>query len=580
MTTAITPLQQQSIADATTGWSQPLDFAQFDPSLGTLTDIAFGLTGDVAGSVILDNLDRAPAAFGVAFDGGLTLTAPDGTLVASVAPVANAAPTLAAGAMTTLSGVVGSAGTEADFQPSTQPDGLALAPFIGTGSVPLSVGAQATLHVTGPGNMMLVSQAAAGASVTMQYGYMPANAGGGSGSSGGSVNTTDTFVDIALLQAGLVTTAAQTFSFADRTTAWNDSAAIAQFDPALGTLESINITLSDNILAHVGAENLGSTAASFSATDTATLTLDLPVSTSTETVAASVSDTRSLAAFDGSADYAGASGYSTNLAAQTSGSTDVLTDRADLAAFTGHRAVVLPIAGTSAATIDGPGNLMAGLFTEAGGTAAVSYTYIPAAVSTSGDTVGATATAGAADDAVFDATTNQPVAAAAQPYAGAAGGPTQELIDHSSDNLDVSVTSDNWLIGTGGGNDVIIAHGGNNVLFAGGGSNWLFGAGGDDTFSVHAGGGDAWNTVVNFHAGDWLVVWGVSQTAALSWLNGAGAAGYTGLTLDATAADGSSALVTLARYYGTADLANGRLTTGFGGDPANGGGYFYVHANS
>jgi len=173
-----------------------------------------------------------------------------------------------------------------------------------------------------------------------------------------------------------------------------------------------------------------------------------------------------LAAFDGTADYAGTSGYSTNLAAQTSGSTDVLTDPADLAAFTGHRAVVLPIAGTSAATIDGPGNLMAGLFTEAGGTAALSYTYIPAAVSTSGDTVGATATAGAADDAVFDATTNQPVAAAAQPYAGAAGGPTQELIDHSSDNLDVSVTSDNWLIGTGGGNDVIIAHGGNNVLFA------------------------------------------------------------------------------------------------------------------
>jgi len=156
--------------------------------------------------------------------------------------------------MTTLSGIAGSASTSADYQPSTQPGGLALTPFIGTGSVPLSVGAQATLQVSGSGNMMLVSQAAAGASATLQYGYTPASAGGG-GSYGGSVTIGDYIVGAtALIASDSVTTAAQTFSFADRTTAWNDSAAVAQFDPALGTLESVNITLSDNILAHVGAE--------------------------------------------------------------------------------------------------------------------------------------------------------------------------------------------------------------------------------------------------------------------------------------------------------------------------------------
>ena len=320
------------------------------------------------------------------------------------------------------------------------------------------------------------------------------------------------------------------------------------------------------------------TAASFSATDTATLTLDLPVGASTETTAASASDSMSLAAFDGSADFAGASGHSDIVTAQTTGQTSVLTDPAELAAFTGQRVLVLPIAGTGAATIDGPGNLMAGLLTKAGGTATVTYTYLPVAPGTAGDTA---ATAGATDYTEFDASTNQPGVAAAQPYAGGADGPTQQLLDPSHDNLEVSVTSDNWLIGTGDGNDVIVAHGGANILCGGGGSNLLVGGGGDDTFSVHAGGGTAWSTVENFHAGDWLLVSGLSpQTAALSWLNGQGAAGETGLTLDATATDGSTTLVTLANYFSTADLANGRLSTGFGGDPTNGSSFFYIHANT
>jgi len=57
-------------------------------------------------------------------------------------------------------------------------------------------------------------------------------------------------------------------------------------------------------------------------------------------------------------------------------------------------------------------------------------------------------------------------------------------------------------------------------------------------------------------------------------------AGYIGLTLDATAADGTATLVTFARYYSTADFGNGRLTTGFRTNVASGEHYLYVHANS
>ena len=127
MTATTTPLQQQTIADTVANWSQTVDFAQFDPSLGTLTGIAFGLTGDVTGTITLDNLDRAPAAFGVAFDGSLQVMlviAPDSTTVlASVAPVARCSPTtLAAGASTTLAGISGSSASSDDrtFSRSTR----------------------------------------------------------------------------------------------------------------------------------------------------------------------------------------------------------------------------------------------------------------------------------------------------------------------------------------------------------------------------------------------------------------------------------------------------------------------------
>jgi len=236
----------------------------------------------------------------------------------------------------------------------------------------------------------------------------------------------------------------------------------------------------------------------------------------------------------------------------------------------------LPVSANSSATIDGPGNLVAGLLTAAGGTVSISYTYIPASSGAPDATVTASNTAGYT---ITDLTTNHPdTAATVHPYAGGTGGPTHELTDTSGDSLAINLTSDNWL--TDGGSDIIMAHGGNNIFNIAGGSNWLFGAGGNDTFSLCAGASNAWDTIVNFHAGDWLVVWGISPQDSLSWLDGAGAPGYSGLTMAATAADGTVTGVTLARYYSTADFSNGRLTTGFGTDPASGTNYLYVHANS
>lgn len=55
-----------------------------------------------------------------------------------------------------------------------------------------------------------------------------------------------------------------------------------QFDPTLGTLHSVNITLTVDLTGSVSAENLGNTAAFAGVTDAATRTLNLPAGALTD----------------------------------------------------------------------------------------------------------------------------------------------------------------------------------------------------------------------------------------------------------------------------------------------------------
>ena len=96
--------------------------------------------------------------------------------------------------------------------------------------------------------------------------------------------------------------------------------------------------------------------------------------------------------------------------------------------------------------------------------------------------------------------------------------------------------------------DAIAANSGINVLDGGTGSNFLTGGSGTDTFFVDDRGptADIWSTVNGFHAGDAATIWGVTpQDFGLTWVDGQGAAGYTGLTLHATASGKPTASLTL-----------------------------------
>lgn len=182
--------------------------------------------------------------------------------------------------------------------------------------------------------------------------------------------------------------------------------------------------------------------------------------------------------------------------------------------------------------------------------------------------------------AVVDTTTSQPVAARGQPYTGPVGSVQRQYINITPDNLNISVSTPNWFIHGGSGQDAIAVSGGNNVVDGGTGSNFLTGGSGTDTFFVDERGATAttWSTVANLQAADAVTLWGVSQADQINWLDGAGAAGATGLTLVAQAAGKPEALLTLPGYT-RADLA-GRLGVSFGTDAASGSAYMHVRANA
>jgi Ca2+-binding RTX toxin-like protein len=178
-----------------------------------------------------------------------------------------------------------------------------------------------------------------------------------------------------------------------------------------------------------------------------------------------------------------------------------------------------------------------------------------------------------------DTTLNQSTQMIMTPYSGPVAGLNDEFISISSHNLNLSTMRDSVFLKSGAGNDALQVTSGSNVLDGGTGSNFLVGGTGHDTFFVddRSAPADIWSTVNNFHAGDAATIWGLTpQDFNIAWVGNQGAAGFTGLTLHATAAGKATASLTLVGYS-TADLSNGRLTVSFG--QVGGSNYMYVHGN-
>jgi hypothetical protein len=386
MSDSATVLQQQTIGDTATDWSQTIPFNQFDPSQGTLQSIGVGLTADLNGSVSVESLEAAPSTVLVTQYGDVSVSSPTDIELADVTPYAFASVNLgaydgtpdyagASGTILPLSNTVTSTTTFAA-------GGADLGPLIGTGSIALAALATASLNVQGPANLLVQSQASAGAVVELQYDYSAPGTGSSSGDDSsltyGSFTTIGVPISAWPLFQNYVTSTPQTLTFADRTTGSSGQLAIHQFDPALGTLEAINVTVSGDLSTSVAAENEDTAPAVITVNQDATVTLALPGAT--DSTSAPVVSSVELGGYDGTVDFAGSSGTIDQSQALIPAVAETLTDATDLAAFTGSGTLGATISTSGASSLAGPGNLLARLLAEAGGTVTVDYTYLPAGV--------------------------------------------------------------------------------------------------------------------------------------------------------------------------------------------------------
>lgn len=164
-----------------------------------------------------------------------------------------------------------------------------------------------------------------------------------------------------------------------RPTNWNATLTFDRFDPALGVLQSIDITLSGEAEGSAAVESLDMTPTTVNTQFQATIRLNRPDTTTLVVTSPSTMFTDDLAEFDGIIDFMGDSGE-THSAIVTSGmEIATLTGMADLALFTGPSGnpgtIDLPASATGTSTASGSGNLLTQFMTSASGNFLVCYNY-------------------------------------------------------------------------------------------------------------------------------------------------------------------------------------------------------------
>jgi Hint domain len=386
--------QTLTVAPTLADWTQALNFGQFDPSLGTLVDVRIGIAGAAAATVAIENLGSSTGSFSVTIPSEFTVVGPDHLIDVSVQADPSASVNL--GAYDGVADFAGSSGTLVkeidDVQTSLGTLVSNLNQFTGTGSVALTVSDGATAQVVGDGNLETFLRTYGAASVSVTYDFNPATTtnNGTGGSFGGSGIT---LVNLGYLPfilsppPGAITSIAQTLTLDSNPAGWGTTWAVSRFDPSLGSLLAVDITMNGTMIGSVAAENLASDAITYQTTQQASVSIALPDSLIAE-VAYSAVDNMNLSAFDGSLDYGGISGrtdtalpavFSGSQFAPNGGLETSETDPLLLAAFTGSGVLELPISSLGTSFASGGANMQSILNSNIGATIALDYVYLPAA---------------------------------------------------------------------------------------------------------------------------------------------------------------------------------------------------------
>ncbi|HLN27115.1 MAG TPA: SdrD B-like domain-containing protein [Gemmataceae bacterium] len=172
------------------------------------------------------------------------------------------------------------------------------------------------------------------------------------------------------------TTLTETASVPNTGTNWTNTLTIAPFNPALGTLTSVDIINAGSFTSDIKVESLDNAPSTITATDSGVLTLTGPASTSIPT-ALSASQTFNASAFDGVIDFAGTSGHDFGPQTATGSNMVTLTSSSALQAFEGTGPISFTETAVATSSATGAGNLITQITTQAASQISVVYHYIP-----------------------------------------------------------------------------------------------------------------------------------------------------------------------------------------------------------
>lgn len=177
----------------------------------------------------------------------------------------------------------------------------------------------------------------------------------------------------------MAATVTYTDSVALQETNWTNVLALTQFDSSLGTLNSVSVTLMGTVDGVARAESLDSSPSTVTLNLASQITASTPSVGSLLVVLPGISESHSLATYDGTTDFAGASGVTSDPPAQTDTNSTVLTGGA-MSDFIGTGTVNFSVASLGTSSGSGAGNLATLFHTLAGAQVAVTYDYEPAVV--------------------------------------------------------------------------------------------------------------------------------------------------------------------------------------------------------
>ncbi|MBL8824752.1 MAG: choice-of-anchor E domain-containing protein [Planctomycetia bacterium] len=153
--------------------------------------------------------------------------------------------------------------------------------------------------------------------------------------------------------------------------------ALQQFNPSLGTLQSVEIKLNGQIVSSIKAENKSSSPVTLTGSVAGTMLLNGPGFNLNLQISPSAVTAHSLAAFDGSINYAGGSGITLGNQSASGIQTQTLTGNA-VNAFIGNESVNLSFLAQSNIQVTGGSNLASNISSLGNAEITVTYRYLTA----------------------------------------------------------------------------------------------------------------------------------------------------------------------------------------------------------